>query len=171
MAKEFPDRVAAIVDLMSHLFMLAVMLFVLAIPFLPISSTLDDEPLTVTLSLFQDDGRQVAVSLPDLKEENSEIEVDIRLDDGRQLRHPEEVLRHFRQSERNLRVEIKGYLHNFSAKNAVVLITNITDPLILKPVSILVTSRSAGGGCHETHDLTLGIEPVYRFDIVSCKLS
>lgn len=67
---EIPDRVAAIVDLMSHLFMLSVMLFVLAIPFRPPPSTATGKDAFHLEIRAYDDGRAVKLGIADFAHTN-----------------------------------------------------------------------------------------------------
>jgi hypothetical protein len=173
MKSEFPDRVAAIVDLMSHLFMLAVMLFVLAIPFLPANSSSDARALSLKFT-FYSKNKTLSGGMAVIGDEKSDVQIDVLLDDGSKTQSLEEGLRFLRRRTVDGSVEIDGYLRgHLSVKNAVVLFTSVRDELILSPLDVEIVSRSSEGLCHDTtkDGPVIGRQPFVIFNIATCSTS
>jgi hypothetical protein len=168
MAKKFPDRVAAIVDLMSHLFMLAVMLFVLEIPFRPVSSVAIGRSLKLTIGVSGEDGQPLRVVLNDKVGEDSKLTIEIRLDDGRQLWLLEDSLKYLRKMDDDGRIRVEGYFREAEATKAVLIVTKVSDELITKKIVIGIVSQINGGVCNETGTIVVGHDPFYRFSLDSC---
>jgi hypothetical protein len=145
MAAEIPDRVAAIVDLVSHLFMLSVMLFVLAIPFRPPAAATATDSLALEVSGY-DDGKPVKLGLADFaKPQDALLEVAIYLSDGSTLRPLDDFLQHARHELQGTSIKIDGRLRERFSKSVVLLVTNTASSLVFAPLSIDIRARLSTG--------------------------
>jgi hypothetical protein len=134
MATETPDRVAAIVDLMSHMFMLAVMLFVIAMPYRPQQLLAATETIRIEFRAY-DDGKPVQLGFSGLAGSRSTaIDISLFLSDGATLIPFEESLKFTRHEVQEDRVTLDGALKERLSKPIIALITNVSKDLLFAPI-------------------------------------
>ena len=169
-----PDRVAAIVDLMSHLFMLAVMLFVLAIPFRTQTAASNLEKLDLNL-YFYAAGELVDVGLDELVYEGTplhEIEIDVRLDDGTSSYPWRKGLKRLQIHALDKHIGIEGYVEQGKIKAFVVFLTNIGNTsLVSKNMVVDLNARSSSRPCIVSWSVVIGHDAAHRFDLDTCESS
>ena len=128
LGSEIPDRVAAIVDLMSHLFMLAVMLFVLSIPFRSSTDAAENESFELELSAYQD-GRQFIVGLADLSTPTGfDVEFAPFLGDQGSFKSFANVLAGVTSRRLEHGVLLSGLVKDTQPQSILILLTNIKPP-------------------------------------------
>ncbi|MBR0967095.1 hypothetical protein JQ554_28065 [Bradyrhizobium diazoefficiens] len=165
MAREFPDRVTAIVDLMSQMFLLAVMLFVMAIPLRSELDSAGKKKLIFAIKFEEDgeDGATIVGALSEMDTQQAELIFDLRLDNGMELRPLEGALRSIKMEVVDGQVRIEGDpAEHFEARKAVLLFREIRKGrLIGRRIRVITVVDDR---CDLVAPMVVGSDPYYQRD-------